>query len=422
LNKFFKDFYLPMKRTHLIAFFFLPLSLLAQEKSYFRIKQQTIQYWAGSWENYERLSFTYDSMGNLSEKLKEQFTLNTSSGSWNLFSKENTVYDSLDRPLQTITSLYSNGNWNNYFKIDLAYDSLGNQIYKTSSNWLNGQWNTQLGEKRIYSYNNNLPDSIIFQSWNPNSSQFENNSCYLFHYTNNALDWIEVRKWNNTWTNYQKIQNLDFFLPYSSGDFWKWYQTNLSAYEKMDNTGSSLVPFEKGVLDFLNPGVLLSELYQHGANGTWNDSSKTEYQYYQSNGRIKEIDEFSFVNNAWYQYNGTYTTYTDNADGNIDYQIEKDWQNQAWENQKKIIYTYEFQTGLPALADDLPKLYPNPAQNEIYLPTSTKKEHYQLLNNQGQLVWDGQPDGNKIDVSQLKPGLYLIRTHQGIKLGRFIKE
>jgi hypothetical protein len=411
-----------MKHLFFIICLILPSSLLAQEKSYFRIKQQTIQYWAGSWENYERLSYTYDTTGNLSEKLKEQFTLNTSSGSWNLFSKENTVYDTLDRPTQTITSLYSNGNWNNYFKIDLAYDSIGNQIYKTSSNWLNGQWNTQLGEKRFYSFNNNLPDSLIFQSWNPTSSQFENNTCYLFHYSNTDLDWMEVLKWNNTWTPFQKIQNLNFFLPYSSGDFWKWYQTNLSAYEKMDNTSSNLLPFEKGILNFLNPGVLLSELYQHGTNGTWVDSSKTEYQYYQSNGRIKEIDEFSFVNNAWYQYNGTYTTYTDNTDGNIDYQIEKDWQNQTWENQKKIMYTYEFQTGLSELTNALPMLFPNPAQNEINLPPTSKNQPFQLFTSHGRLVWEGNLNGHKIDVSQLMPGLYLLRTKQGQNLGRFIKE
>ena len=190
----------------------------------------------------------------------------------------------------------------------------------------------------------------------------------------------------------------------------------------MDNTSSNLLPFEKGILNFLNPGVLLSELYQHGTNGTWVDSSKTEYQYYQSNGRIKEIDEFSFVNNAWYQYNGTYTTYTDNTDGNIDYQIEKDWQNQTWENQKKIMYTYEFQTGLSELTNALPMLFPNPAQNEINLPPTSKNQPFQLFTSHGRLVWEGNLNGHKIDVSQLMPGLYLLRTKQGQNLGRFIKE
>jgi len=411
-----------VKHILFIALLQIPFLSLAQEKSYFRIKQKTIQYWVGSWENYERLSYTYDSTGNLSEKLKEQFTLNTSSGSWNLFSKENMVYDSMDRPLQTITSLYSNGIWNNYYKIDLAYDSLGNQIYKTSSTWLNGQWNIQLGEKRLYTFQNNLPDSLLFQNWNATANQFENKTCCIFHYSNNTLTWMDVLQWNNGWSAFQTIQNLLFYLPYASGDFWKWYQDNFLEYEKINNNGTILSPYEKGFRNFLNPGVLSSEIYQHGNNGLWTDSSKTEYQYYSANGRLKEIDEFSFVNNEWIQYNGTYTIYTDNSDGNIDYQIEKNWQNQNWENQKKIIYTYEFQTGFKELSAETGIVYPNPVQNELYIPNHSNKEIFQIIGLDGGLLWEGYPIAEKINVSFLSPGLYLIRTPRNEGMVRFIKE
>ena len=107
------DKFFPMRLSYPFVICWITFLLAfssTKAQSYFRIKQQVIQYWSGTWENYERLTFSYDSAGNLSGKIKDVFTLNTSSGSWNLYSRENTLFDSLHRPVQATTQLYSNSN------------------------------------------------------------------------------------------------------------------------------------------------------------------------------------------------------------------------------------------------------------------------------------------------------------------------
>lgn len=76
--------------------------------------------------------------------------------------------------------------------------------------------------------------------------------------------------------------------------------------------------------------------------------------------------------------------------------------------------------GLEYEADYESQLFPNPAQNHLFLGRNTEK--YQIINSSGILVLEGD-DSNKIDISDLPSGSYIVLMQQGltIKAGRFVK-
>ncbi|WP_159437420.1 T9SS type A sorting domain-containing protein [Hymenobacter daecheongensis] len=60
-------------------------------------------------------------------------------------------------------------------------------------------------------------------------------------------------------------------------------------------------------------------------------------------------------------------------------------------------------------------LYPNPAQEDLHLPTGSAGQPYQVLNLLGQLQAHGLvPNNETIGLGQLRPGSYMLLTGTGI--------
>jgi len=72
-------------------------------------------------------------------------------------------------------------------------------------------------------------------------------------------------------------------------------------------------------------------------------------------------------------------------------------------------------TDLPGEQGNTLKIYPVPAGNVLYVETSSdKKLPISILNSLGQVILQAETsDTNPIDVSQLQPGIYVLRISIG---------
>ncbi len=64
-------------------------------------------------------------------------------------------------------------------------------------------------------------------------------------------------------------------------------------------------------------------------------------------------------------------------------------------------------------------VYPNPAQDFIYLSNSSEKRRVQVFSSDGKLVLETK-ESSKINVSQLQPGIYTLNSSKGAQV--FVKE
>ena len=65
------------------------------------------------------------------------------------------------------------------------------------------------------------------------------------------------------------------------------------------------------------------------------------------------------------------------------------------------------------------EVYPNPAMNEINISGLDTETIYDVIDINGQIL-NRKTTGNKLDISEIKSGVYLIRTEDG-RTAKFIK-
>ena len=70
--------------------------------------------------------------------------------------------------------------------------------------------------------------------------------------------------------------------------------------------------------------------------------------------------------------------------------------------------------------------YPNPASNETFvdIPSEIKEDILIVYATNGQIVHEQSVEAgeNKIDLCNLKPGMYLLRLKESVLYGKFVKE
>jgi hypothetical protein len=90
----------------------------------------------------------------------------------------------------------------------------------------------------------------------------------------------------------------------------------------------------------------------------------------------------------------------------------------------RIIIDYDGnKIGLPTLSIADYKLYPNPTREALYIE-GVESKNYVVLNSMGQEIFSGETANNKIDVSNLKEGLYILKslTDKGMLIQKFFKQ
>ncbi len=90
----------------------------------------------------------------------------------------------------------------------------------------------------------------------------------------------------------------------------------------------------------------------------------------------------------------------------------------------KIIIDYDgLKIGYPTLSIADYKLYPNPTRDALYIE-GVESKNYVIFNGMGQEIFSGETANNKIDVSSLKEGLYILKsvTDKGMLIQKFFKQ
>jgi hypothetical protein len=140
----------------------------------------TAQTWDGTiWENNSRATYTYNA-SNLS--LTELYE----SWSGNVWSNDSRIMNTYTGALLTL-SLYQEwtGSWKNVSRESYTYDTYGNQTEYLYEEWNLGSWSLYTGDRHVYTYdgsNNILTDELSI--WDDFSSSWQKVIKYLYNYDN----------------------------------------------------------------------------------------------------------------------------------------------------------------------------------------------------------------------------------------------
>lgn len=98
----------------------------------------------------------------------------------------------------------------------------------------------------------------------------------------------------------------------------------------------------------------------------------------------------------------------------------------TYKNSATIIFSpiIEFNTGVLSVDDvtiDSFKVYPNPAINQLVVPSKLINENYKIISLLGQEVLQGNIQTEELDINTLSKGVYLLRI-KGYKPVKFIKK
>ena len=86
--------------------------------------------------------------------------------------------------------------------------------------------------------------------------------------------------------------------------------------------------------------------------------------------------------------------------------------------------TVDLMTGVVVVKENELSMYPNPAKNNLYLNSTSPNVRVAIYDIKGRLVVESIIKDNKIDVSNLEGGVYLIKVYDKNKVvsGKFVKE
>jgi hypothetical protein len=119
----------------------------------------------------------------------ESYTeLNWNNGIWENYSRVSTTYDAYGSSVR-ITQYYSNSNWVNSSRESSIYDAHGNFIEFTYEFWMNNTWVIDIGTKFLLTYNGNDVIQRIFQN-----------------YDHAMMVWVNV--WKEVYSNFIYTQGI----------------------------------------------------------------------------------------------------------------------------------------------------------------------------------------------------------------------
>ena len=94
------------------------------------------------------------------------------------------------------------GLWINRSRISLEYDSSGNETVSLFEEWQNYSWQNNILRISFYS-NQNRKDSLLFQMWDNNEWQNFAKTSFHYYELTNFLDYFEVVIWiGSNWQNF----------------------------------------------------------------------------------------------------------------------------------------------------------------------------------------------------------------------------
>ncbi|MCD4678999.1 MAG: T9SS type A sorting domain-containing protein [Bacteroidales bacterium] len=336
----------------------------------------------------------YDTTNKLSEHLYYKWDGNN----WEPDEKTIFTYNSNDARDEYITYKWDGSIWVNDTKTKYFYDVGGYQIEEIITYiWDGSVWGNS--SKTIYNWSGGVNDEVTIQSWDV--SNWVNQKKYILNY-NGMMSIEEVTTYDWNGTNWVEYSNSEY--SYDANN-------NMKEIIRSIWIGSAWEYDEKHEYTYHQYGYLLEEIYSTW-NGAWEYFDRTTRTY----SGVMDLLEVLFEHwngTAW--ENDYRNTLTYPGGGNCFTQviISEDWTGSAWLNDEKCIQIYcDLTIGIDeigAMSREL-SIYPNPAENEIsiYCKNAITIKEINIYDQIGQMVLHEKQISNKIDVSMLRPGMYII--------------
>lgn len=291
------------------------------------------------WENYNRYSYAFDSIGNEVQTFSEAW--DTINGVWDVLwgQRKNITYNSDGQILQQINEWWDTDINSFIFsdKLENSYNVEGQVTSMTYSYWdtLLDSWVYYSSSNYIYGINDSL-EMEEYKVWNSISNSWNNNEVKYYFYTSNGLILeIRIETWNpqtSTWvlTNqsdyvYDSSYNLLNILS-ESRDF----ITNNPIYKGMStyNSNENLVEH-------------VSQLWNDSI-GNWVNNYRELYTYNSNNIETESLKHYwDDSSNSWINSNIWISSFDENS--NFLYSLEKWWNpnTNEWVNHEMYNSVYD---------------------------------------------------------------------------------
>ncbi len=397
----------------------------------------TAKNWnTGTVENSSKVVFNYNSQGQLYLKTYYSWDNNR----WNYSLKFEYVYAS--GKLSMLTDYwYENNSWQKNTKTTYSYNAEGNVVIAVKQYQHNSVWTNYT--KIDYTYNQyHRLDYFIDYNWTAVVSNWTQINKTLYGYGSSK---------KNTNSNH----NIYFITVYKSDNGWVNYRRTAYTYDDYDNVISEAS--EGWTAPPSSVGKTLD----------WNTFSKLDYTYDVSNRLVEYITWYSDGTNLmeYYKNNYTYDEYD-----NVDLQMVYKRQGGVWKNNNRVInlvYDNSFSSDdlilhnifdekieikhmLKSMANEewtssstwqstggmnidyvevhtlninreklfSTKVYPNPSNGfiSIEFDKTMSNPRFEIFESNGKRILHKEiSNGEKINTSNFKSGLYFYRLSDGYK-------
>lgn len=380
------------------------------------------------WSLKKRDYFTYNSANKVS-------TLIVKDSIGNLISRETLSYERDTLLSEHLVESWFNNTWLNTYRIKLWYNNDGDPIKEVSQTWENNEWVTYFGFSTYKTYDSVLNlETTIDSMYNGNnfepiqkmeryynlSNQVDSEILHIsisgttlvphykqeFIYTaNGLLDGVFQYVWDDAWKNDRSSTNFlyDSLGRVNSVMNYVWDGTQWMIYT---NTITNYLPYNSiETIDFIKPRTRFVEYKkQLFLNDSLYNQIKIKYDSWNGTNWVSDLHET--------------TSYKYLPGGIIQeklVQIENEFGQM--QNETKQLYFFNT-TGYNFTKHLHLNVYPNPATDLLTISGLNYDENAKIsiVDLNGKVMLSKNAFGQtSMDISSLKPGLYLLRVGETVK-------
>ena len=402
------------------------------------------------WDPTKKCELTYSDTSN--RKTEIVFQWNEIANDWVSWYKYIYDYDENGNETDDIAYKWSieNNNWYGVIYKVRRYDNFNQLIYYLQNEWDYESSEWQKDFKYAFEYEENKQIKEWYIKWSNDIETWDTLSVYISFFNQDKQRIFD--------TSYTYMNSENMFASSMTGYL---YDNNNNLSVKYGSNSDSylgdFVPSDSIFYEYNNKGLLIRQKYRlfDGYYEDWVDANIDEFEY-DGNGNLTLYTHFDFsivnrtykeeytrddynnvltkryygwdpTESSWYGQSATdyvydyrylkkdiKTPYNNTKGHKINSTTKYEWDGNSWIPKPTAVYHYSVEETSFISSDNDVKfvVYPNPTSDHIAFDLGQNVSgSLQLLNTAGIVLLTTEISNNDpIDISQLKPGLYIYRV------------